>query len=279
MSDILDSANPIFWNESMKLLSERLELENRFSDIYVSEYFEPFYWSYGLQDQIKSGEILYFRQTELEGCPWLSSEQIDGKYAGYSKEVQSKLNKGTGLHYMQEKFNADGYIVEKEKRYWIKHKELPVVISGKLDAIFCDFNGIYIMDHKSLEFGALWHRIRNGPLISNLTQLSGYAFLFYINNCIEITRGVIKHIAKPNKYGKEAFSRSLHCRTMFPQECDIIKLEKMEAFFHYHPLIMLRLKKTTPEDLMFQKFLTDFNADNKYVCKDCLIKECQYNGK
>lgn len=256
----------------------------RVNGIYISDNFVPVKW-FEIANDVQNGKLFVFRVSSLVLCFYLTIERELKGYK-FTEEQLSRMLGGTKIHYSQEKYASQGYVTENEKRFWIKHKTLPYVISGRLDTIFTDFHGMFINDYKSSELGAFWYRLKAGCSPDHIMQISIYAFLFYLTNGFEMLYGTITYASRYNNIQIEKtktkgellpyHKRVDHERTKLTLECRLFPLEVVEKFLISHPLILMKTMNEPIES--FETELYDFAKEHTFWCTDCPVTECTYNG-
>jgi len=184
------------------------------------------------------------------------------------KEVSAELQKifdvGNDQHDREVIFNTGsrGVILAEEKMKII-HIELGYIISAKPDHIKFDFDGRYIEDYKTCEHKSLKKFIsEKGMSMIYVWQLSIYAYVYYINTGVIITRGVITKIDKK------------HPRNRVSKEFPLMSIEETEKYITTHPAV---LYMTGQEDIKYllektQEILTtidcqycDYRAEHEAI--------------
>ena len=199
---------------------------------------------------------VHFSPTELCKCPLALLDKKKGIYKEYDAETLAIFDAGSTIHYLKEMLSKGSrQIIDTELHMTVISKDDDYIISGYLDVLEMDTDGLYIVDMKSCNPKAFYYFLKDGASPSELLQVSLYAWLFYVVNKVKITKGVIRKISRDNM------------RNSVSLEFDLITPDEIETFVLGHPTINYFLKKINKKE--FEARTLEFMKQNEWMAKYC----------
>lgn len=203
--------------------------------------------------KIGKNQLIFSPSGLCEDCPLQYYFTLNIKKE-LTKEVKEIFDKGNDIHDREVVLNKGARcVINAEDKMKIIHNELGYVVSARYDHLKFDFEGRYLEDYKTCQGESIPNFFIEPIPKKHVVQLSIYAFVFYINTGILITRGVITKIDKDKP------------RNRGSREFELMSMEDIEKYIVNHPTI---LHMTGQKDFEYLKSESETNIKS-YDCTFC----------